>query len=194
VHCNVSTPNSSPKGMSNHGARLDNQRSPAVMSRLVRRRTPSPSPSVDEDFSVNHSVSPPPTAVNQSQDGNVDLSARDIALRQVAANVAKEREARAQNKDLSRSQLDIDTDTFEKVIDTLTIEFGCEYCQHVPQMGDADFNELSSDELLKDMRKEGAQTRSVSFLWSPGGFQSHPRVTGRQTSSTTPLVSPMVSW
>ncbi len=76
--------------------------------------------------------------------------------------------------------LGIDTDVFEKAIDTLTIEFGCEYCQHAFHMGDADFNKLSTDELLKDMRKEGAQTRSGSLLWSPGGFQSHPRVAGRQ--------------
>ncbi len=120
--------------MSNRGARLVSQRSPAVMSRLVRRRTPSPAPSVDEDSSANPSVSPPPAAANQPQDGIVGLSARDIALRQAAANAVKERETRTQNKDLSRSQSDIETDAFEKAIDVLTIEFGCEYCQHALQI------------------------------------------------------------
>jgi len=67
-------------------------------------------------------------------------------------NVANERKARAEDKDLSLGQHDIDTDKMEKAIDDLTVEFGCKYCQHALQMEDADFNKLSGDELLKDMR------------------------------------------
>ena len=172
THYNVSSSDSSPQGMSNRGARLVSQRSPAVMLRLVRRRTPSPAPSADEDSSVNPSVSPPPVAENQTQDGIVGLSARDIALWQAAANAAKEREARAQNKDRSRSQSDIDTDALEKAIDALTIEFGCEFCQHALQMGDADFNKLSADELLKDMRKRAPRLDLARFYGARAASKS----------------------
>ena len=122
------------------------------LSRQVRRRTPSPSPSDDEDPSGNHSVSSSPISVTQPHDGGTGHLNRDIPLRQSTANAVQVRKDRSQDKDLSRSQSDIDTDKREKAIDTLTIEFGCEYCQHVLNLGDSDFNKLSSDELLRSQR------------------------------------------
>ena len=53
---------------------------------------------------------------------------------------------------MSHIQSDIDVDKLEKEIDSLTIEFGCEYCQHFLKLGDTDFNKLSSDHVLKTMR------------------------------------------
>jgi len=63
-------------------------------SRQVRRRTPSPGTSDEEEPLVNLSITPPPLAANQKQDNNVGSSACDIALRQAAVNVAHERKTK----------------------------------------------------------------------------------------------------
>ena len=122
------------------------------MPRQVRRRTPPPSSSEEEVLQGDLPAIASPISVSQSHEDGAGISKRDRALQQAAANAAEARKVRALDKNLSRSQADIDADKREQAIDALTVEFGCEYCQHAFQLGHADFDKLSPATILQDMR------------------------------------------
>ena len=105
------------QGMTHHGVRLDNQRSPVELPRQVRRRTPPPSSSDEEVLSGDHPVIASPILVSQSHEGGAGLSDRDFPLQQSSANAAQTHRDRTQDKNLSRSQSDIDADKREQAID-----------------------------------------------------------------------------
>ena len=86
--------------------------------------------------------------------------------------MAQTRKARAQDKDLSRRQPDIDTDKREKAFDALTIVSGCEYCQHSLNLGDIDFNKLSSGQLVQDMWDMAPKLDTPLFYGDRAAFRA----------------------
>ena len=79
-------------------------------------------------------------------------------MRNAATEAKRQREAQARG-DVSLSQIEIDAAKLERVIDDLTVELGCKYCQHALKMSDADFNTLPVEEVFQNMRNLAPKIR-----------------------------------
>ena len=82
------------------------------------------------------------------------------------------RRVRVLDKNLSRNQADIEADKREQVIDALTVEFGCEYCQHTLNLGHADFDKLSAETILQDMRNLDPKIDTTPFYGTRPAFRA----------------------
>ena len=99
-------------------------------------------------------------------------------MRNAATEAERQRRAKASG-DISLSQIDIDAAKLERVIDDLTVELGCKYCQHDLIMSDADFSTLSVEQVLQNMRNMAPKIHlTETFVWGWGGCQSDSRVAG----------------
>ena len=169
AHRESSASSSPARNQPARGTRLASQRSPGDMGRQVRRKIPTPPPS-DRDSHSPHSFPPSPLAAS-GQGDIAGLSDRDVALRNAATEAKRQREAQASG-DISLSQIEIDAAKLERVIDDLTVELGCKYCQHALKMSDADFNTLPVEQVLQNMRNLAPKIHLKRFHGARAAFKA----------------------
>jgi hypothetical protein len=92
-------------------------------------------------------------------------------LRNASTEAKRQREAHASG-DISLSQIEIDAAKLERVIDDLTVELGCKYCQHTLKMSDADFNTLPVEQVLQNMRNLAQKIHLKRFYGARTAFKA----------------------
>ena len=92
-------------------------------------------------------------------------------MRNTATESERQRRAKASG-DISLSQIDIDAAKLERVIDDLTVELGCKYCQHALIMSDVDFSTLSVEQVLQNMRNMAPKIHLKLFYGARMAFRA----------------------